>query len=279
MRARAGPADLWIALGGGTATLFAAFLAVDSGAQVGVGLAAGVALFIAAVAAFVVYPHVSIAATILLFALVPMLKVLVLPEIGPIKDAVVLAAAAAAIVVFVFERPHVDRWLLIPVALLLGFYVINVGSGHGIAWAQGVRLIGEPLLLLLVGLILPEPRRSFRWALGALIVTACLVAGYGIYQQIVGKWTLVDWGYSFDSQVRSLDNGWLRSFGTMDDPFAYAAFLLYGLAAVCFWLRRGPLAWGAGTLIMVGLFFSYSRTAALILIAFLGLACGGIGFG
>jgi len=272
VRARAGPADLWIALGGGTATLFAAFLAVDSGAQVGVGLAAGVAFFIAAVAAFVVYPHVSIAATILLFALVPMLKVLVLPEIGPIKDAVVLAAAAAAIVVFVFERPHVDRWLLIPVALLLGFYVINVGSGHDIAWAQGVRLIGEPLLLLLVGLILPEPRRSFRWALGALIVTACLVAGYGIYQQIVGKWTLVDWGYSFDSQVRSLDNGWLRSFGTMDDPFAYAAFLLYGLAAVCFWLRRGPLAWSAGTLIMVGLFFSYGRTAALILVAFLGLA-------
>ena len=99
---------------------------------------------------------------------------------------------------------RIDRRPLILVAILLGLYVINVGSGHGVAWAQGVRLTGEPLVLLLVGLILPEPRRTFRWALGALIGTACLVAGYGIVQQIVGKYTLVDWGYSFEDQVRSL---------------------------------------------------------------------------
>ncbi len=237
-----------------------------------VGLPPAVALFIGAVAAFVLYPHVSIAATVVLFALVPMLKVLVLAEVGVVKDAVVVAAVVAATIVFVFDRPRIDRRPLILVAILLGLYVINVGSGHGVAWGQGVRLIGEPLLLLLVGLILPEPRRTFRWALGALIGTACLVAGYGIVQQIVGKYTLVDWGYSFEDQVRSLPSGQLRSFGTFDDPFAYAAFLLYGLGAVCFWLRRGPLAWGAGALILVGILFSFSRTAALILVAFIGLA-------
>ena len=272
MRARASPTDLLIVGGGAAATLIVAYLAVSSGAEVGVGLPVAVALFIGAVAAFVLYPHVSIAATVVLFALVPMLKVLVLAEVGVVKDAVVVAAVVAATIVFVFDRPRVDRRLLILVAILLGLYVINVGSGHGVAWGQGVRLTGEPLVLLLVGLILPEPRRTFRWALGALIGTACLVAGYGIVQQIVGKYTLVDWGYSFEDQVRSLPSGQLRSFGTFDDPFAYAAFLLYGLGAVCFWLRRGPLAWGAGALILVGILFSFSRTAALILVAFIGLA-------
>ena len=272
MRARASPTDLLIVGGGAAATLIVAFLAVSSGAEVGVGLPVAVALFIGAVAAFVLYPHVSIAATVVLFALVPMLKVLVLAEVGVVKDAVVVAAVVAATIVFVFDRPRIDRRLLILVAILLGLYVINVGSGHGVAWGQGVRLTGEPLVLLLVGLILPEPRRTFRWALGALIGTACLVAGYGIVQQIVGKYTLVDWGYSFEDQVRSLPSGQLRSFGTFDDPFAYAAFLLYGLGAVCFWLRRGPLAWGAGALILVGILFSFSRTAALILVAFIGLA-------
>lgn len=272
MRARASPTDLLIVGGGAAATLIIAFLAVSSGAEVGVGLPVAVALFIGAVAAFVLYPHVSIAATVVLFALVPMLKVLVLAEVGVVKDAVVVAAVVAATIVFVFDRPRIDRRPLILVAILLGLYVINVGSGHGVAWGQGVRLTGEPLVLLLVGLILPEPRRTFRWALGALIGTACLVAGYGIVQQIVGKYTLVDWGYSFEDQVRSLPSGQLRSFGTFDDPFAYAAFLLYGLGAVCFWLRRGPLAWGAGALILVGILFSFSRTAALILVAFIGLA-------
>jgi O-antigen ligase/polysaccharide polymerase Wzy-like membrane protein len=272
VRARASPTDLLIVGGGAAATLIIAFLAVSSGAEVGVGLPAAVALFIGAVAAFVLYPHLSIAATVVLFALVPMLKVLVLAEVGVVKDAVVVAAVVAAAIVFVFDRPRFDRRLLILVGILLGLYVINVGSGHGVAWGQGVRLTGEPLVLLLVGLILPEPRRTFRWALGALIGTACLVAGYGIVQQIVGKYTLVDWGYSFEDQVRSLPSGQLRSFGTFDDPFAYAAFLLYGLGAVCFWLRRGPLAWGAGALILVGILFSFSRTAALILVAFIGLA-------
>ncbi len=271
MRARLSPADLAIGAGGCVATLLAAYLAVTAGAQISVGLAASIALFLGTVATFMVYPHVAVSGTIILFALVPLLKVFVAPEIGVVKDAVVVAAVVAATVVFVFERRIVDRWVLILVAILLGLYVINVGSGHDTAWAQGVRLTSEPLLLLLVGMILPDPRRTFRWALATLIGAACVVAFYGIVQQLVGKWTLVDWGYSFDAQVRSLGGGQLRSFGTLDDPFAYAAFLLFGLAAVMFRLRRGPVAWGAGTLILFGLVFSFSRTAALIVIAFAGL--------
>jgi hypothetical protein len=38
-----------------------------------------------------------------------------------------------------------------------------------------------------------------------------------------------------------------------------------------FWLRRGAFAWAAGGLMLIGLAFSYVRTAALVLAAFVGL--------
>ena len=157
------------------------------------------------------------------------------------------------------------------VVLLLLFYVINAGSAHGVAWIQGLRLIAEPLLLLLVGIMLPDPRRTFRWALTTLIATCCAVAAYGLVQQLAGKFTLVEWGYSFEAQVRSLEGGQLRSFGTLDDSFAYAALLAFGIVAIVFWVRRGIGAWLAGALILVGLAAGLVRTSALMLVGFAGL--------
>jgi O-antigen ligase len=215
-------------------------------------------------------PHVTVAATVVLFALIPSLKVFVGDWVGALKDVVVVGAVSAGIVLCVSERRLPDRRILIAVGLLLGLYVVNLGGGHGVAWAQGARLIGEPLLLLLVGLMLPQPRRTFRWALGALVAVACLAAAYGLLQHAVGKWTVVHWGYSFSKQVRTT-NHHLRSFGTFDDPFAYAAFLLFGIGVLMFWLRRGALVWAAGALMLAGLVFSYVRTAALVLVAFIGL--------
>src|SRR5689334_24161932 len=43
--------------------------------------------------------------------------------------------------------------------------------------------------------------------------------------------------YSFTKQVRTIPHH-LRSFGTFDDPFAYATFLLFGIGVLMFWLRR-----------------------------------------
>jgi O-antigen ligase len=272
LRPRLTGADLAVLLLGAAATLLFAYLSVLTSARLSVGTVLVVAIFIAAVIGFLAYPHVAVAATVMLFALVPTLKALVWVDLGAVKDLIVFAAVVAAVILYIFERRRPDRPILLLVLLLLALYFINPGGGHGIAWAQGVRLIGEPLLLLLVGLTLPQPKRTFRFALGALAITACLVAAYGIVQQIVGKYALVyNWGYSFESQVRLLANGQLRSFGTLDDPFAYAALLLFGIAAVFFWLRRGPLAWGAALLLLLGLGFSFVRTAIVIIVALVGL--------
>ncbi len=268
---------------GSVATLFAAYLSVRMGAQIGFGLVLLLTLLIGSVLGFLMVPHIMVALMIPLYALIPAVKVLVTPSVGPLKDLIGLGAILAAVAVLVLERQEssrrsiADRWVLLAVGLLIGLYLVNAGGGHGVAWAQGVRLIGEPLLLLVAGLALPNPRRTLRWAIASLVATACFVAGYGLVQQAVGKWTLVGWGYSFSDQVRSY-NGHLRSFGTLDDPFGYAAFLLFGVAAVLFWMRRGLLAWACGLLLVFGLTASWVRTAFLISAALVGLWIGRKGY-
>jgi O-antigen ligase len=253
------------------------------GAHIGFGVVLVVALFAAFVFGFLLVPHVTVAAMIPLFALIPAAKILVTPTVGPVKDLVTMSAVVATVAVLVLEPAKVrarglpDRWVLLAVGLLLGLYVVNVGGGHGAAWAQGLRLTAEPLLLLIAGMTLDEPKRTLRWAAASLVATACFAACYGLVQQAVGKWTLVGWGYSFDKQVFSY-NGHLRSFSTFDDPFAYAAFLLFGLAAVFFWMRRGVLAAACSVLIAYGLAVSFVRTAILIMTALIGLWLARKGF-
>lgn len=258
-------------LAAGAVTIAAAYTAVRLGAEISVGALLAVAALLATTYGFIAYPHLAIAATFPIFVLIPALKVFVAGELGAAKDMIVLAAGAGAVTVALFERRRPDMRATALVGLLLALYVINVGVGHGPTWLHGVRLVAEPLVLLLVGLTLPEPRRTFRYAMVALIGTCALVAAYGIAQQLVGKYALVELGYSFEDQVRSLPNGQLRSFGTLDDPFAYAAMLAFGLAAVLFRRRQGVLRWAAGAVIGIGLGLAFVRTSALVVVAFLGL--------
>lgn len=252
---------------GAALTVLAAYLSVRLGAQLGVGAVLVVALYLAIVVGYVTVPHLVIAGTIALFAVVPALKVFTNPAVGAVKDLATVAAVSAAVLLYVFERRRPDRWAGLLVLLLLALYVLNVGRSHNTAWAQGVRLTAEPLLLLLVGLIAPNPRRNLRYAIASLIVVGCGVAFYGLVQQALGVFRLESLGYTFGQQLRTI-SGTLRSFGTLDEPFAYAAFLMFAVAGVIFWLRRGALAWAAGTLLLLGLAASYVRTTLLVGIAF-----------
>ena len=135
---------------------------------------AGLAFFVGTAACFVVAPHLAVAATIPLFALLPTIRALAIPSIGPLKDAVTAAAALALLVVAVRAREQgkawLDRRLGLAIAFLLALYVVNIGGlVNGTAftsgWMHGVRLVTEPLILLLVGLAVGD-QRTLRWALG-----------------------------------------------------------------------------------------------------------------
>jgi len=159
---------------------------------------------------------------------------------------------------------------------LMGLYFLDVGAGlsggarFGLAWFHGVRLVWEPLLLLLFGLSVRDPRRTLRWATGALIVAAFVAALVGLLQQVVGAPRLISLGYSYEAQVRTI-GGRLRSFGTFDQPFDYATVLAFGLAGVLLWTRRGLAATVAGVAIAAGLTVSYVRGAVLSVLAVVAL--------
>lgn len=265
---------------GGLLTLAFVHATVTMGPTLPLGGLLALAAFLAAVTAFVAIPHIAIAVVIPLFALLPMVKTLWVPTAGPLKEVVAFAAFAAAALLTIERRrmkarAPVDLVVLGCVFALLALYVLNLGGGfkaesYGIAWIHGVRLTAEPLLLLLVGLTVANPRRVFEWGMASLVTTATVVALYGIAQQLMGPSGLVSFGYTWDVQIQVI-SGRLRSFGTLDDPFLYAAFLLFGLSAVLFWMRRGPLALFVGAVLAVGIAVGLVRTSAVIVVGLIGI--------
>jgi hypothetical protein len=252
----------------------------EVGATLTVTALAGLTFFCATVACYLAAPHVAVALTIPLFAFLPAVKALVMPTAGPVKDVVVLAAITAMAIRFLQrsesgQSQPGDRWTGVVVALLIALYVANPGGREGLleldpAWFHGVRLVSEPLLLLLVGLSIDDPRRTLRWALTSLVATGVVVACIGVMQQVVGREGLVKLGYSYEYEVRSV-GGRLRSFGPFDESFAYAAFLMFGCAAVVLWMRRGGLAYIAALAIGAGLLVSFVRGVVPVVVALIGL--------
>lgn len=276
--ARLSRPDLAVYLAGGALTVLTALAALKTNGPLVLTALAALTFFLATATCFVAAPHIAVALTIPLFAILPAIRTLAVPSIGPIKDLITLAAGAGAVVLAAQAhergRTWVDARLALAITALLGLYVVNFGGLLGgtafePGWMHGVRLVAEPLILLLVGLAAGN-RRTLRWAVGSLLITAVVVALYGIYQQLIGPGALVGLGYEYDSQVRTI-GGRLRSFGTLDEPFAYASFLLLGLCATLFWVRRRRLAIEIGALITVGLITSQVRSAAIISVALFGI--------
>lgn len=264
------------------ATVGVALIAAHAGPKLSLGVLFGALVFIAVLVGFLKWPHVAIACAIPYFCLLPMLKVLVTPQLGASKDVIEIAAflAAGTLVLkrrLAREESRVDAPTVVLTLLLLGLYVLDIGTAiRGgnlltLEWFHGVRLVGEPLLLLLVGLTVTDPRRTFHWALKSLIVTTCLAALIGLIQQMVGPGRLIGLGYSYKSQLRTI-GGHLRSFGPFDEPFDYSAMLAFGLAGILLWTRRGPVAaLLLGPVIAAGLLVSFVRGAALSAVALIAL--------
>jgi hypothetical protein len=227
-------------------------------------------------------PHVTVAFVVAFFAVLPAMKVLVFASLGPTKDAIVMATAVASALRAYQRRAAgetvaADGWVAVLAGLVFFLYLFDVGgfvngSHHGLAWVHGVRLQTEPLLLLLYGLTAMHPRRALEWGCRSLAATCVFVSLYGLLQQLIGPWGLYNWGYSFEQQLRVLPGGTLRSFGTLDEAFAYAAFLLFGIVVCLLWMRPGPLRNAVFVIVALGLAASTVRTAAVIVVALFGVA-------
>jgi hypothetical protein len=243
----------------------------------------------ALIAGFLAVPWVMVSIAIPLFVVLPMLKVFVSPAIGPVKDGFSFSALIAATILAFRRRTarreaRIDRPILVFLAVLFALYLVNIGglitgeSGHNLAWFQGVRLFCEPLALLLAGLSLREPARTLAAARKALIASAVACAIYGVAQQGLGVGRLEGYGYVYGTQIRQI-TGHIRSFGTLDDPFLYASFLLLGLATILMSRRLTGWTYVLSAIVAAGLVASFVRTAAVVALGVVGLALGRRGHG
>lgn len=133
-----------------------------------------------------------------------------------------------------------------PLAVLIALYVLDLGGSHGSNWFFGARLLLEPMLLLVVGLLTPRPRAALRHLVTALCVFLAAEAVLVWIQQAVGPDALVyQWGYEFGSQVRLTSGGALRSPGTFEEAFSLTAFAVLGacVALTVASRRQAVLLW------------------------------------
>jgi hypothetical protein len=242
----------------------------------------GLIVFTALAVGFIAVPWLMVAGAIPFFALIPALKIFITPLVGGLKDVIVFAAVAASCVLALQRRAArrpapIDHVVLALMGGVFVLYLVNVGglisgeTGHNNPWFQGVRLINEPLSMCFVGFTLREPRRVLAAARTSLLLTAGGMALVGLAQQVLGVNRLVQYGYTYGTNVRQLGSH-LRSFGTLDDPFVYASFLLLGLAILAASPRLLARHWALLGLLSAGLLVSYVRTAAVVALALLGVA-------
>src|SRR6476646_2265906 len=129
-------------VGGVLFTLALTTLVARGGLTFQVEALVGLCLFVVLIAGFVAVPWGMVAGLIPLFAILPMLRFLVSPTLGAVKDVVSLAAIVAAALTLlqrrVARRPTgVDGVLPSLVGLLLALYLVNLGglltgqTGHG----------------------------------------------------------------------------------------------------------------------------------------------------
>ncbi len=240
------------------------------------GVLAAPAAFVAMAIGFRRVPHVMAGVIVFGFAVQPTLVFYLSVAFGPAKDAVVGAGLLSLLVAAVFglpaERRRYDAWLVGAIVVLLGMYLLNPAGEHGAAWSNATRLTVEAFGLFLIGYLGPHTQRTWRWAVGALVSVALLNVAAGLAQQGIGVERLVhQFGYQFGDEVRTTASGSFRSFGTLDDPFNYAALLALALVCVAFELRR-RVAVPIAALLALGIAISFVRTEIVLMAVIAALA-------
>lgn len=273
-------AALWV--GGAVTTLFLVTLLARGHSTPVEGVVA-LCIFAAMTYGFLVVPWVMVSFAIPIFVALPALKFFVSESLGGIKDAISFAALAAAAVLSIRRRAgrepaRIDRPILALIGGLFFLFLVNLGGllnqqhgSHGSPWYQGIRLFFEPLSLLLVGMSLREPTRTLRAAKTAVVWSALGTATFGIIQQLLGPQRLTQLGYQYSTQIRTIGSH-VRSFGTLDDPFVYASFVLLAIATILLSRRIGVTGLVILGVLAVGLAVSYVRTAAIEAFVVVGIA-------
>lgn len=111
---------------------------------------------------------------------------------------------------------------------LLGFLAVGAASALAVQGTQalvGLKLNGFYVLLLVVLYRCPLTWRDRDRLVTLLMVIAAVTALIGLVQQVVGGEALFRLGYEYNETIRTA-GGFLRSFSTFNQPFAFGFFLM-----------------------------------------------------
>jgi hypothetical protein len=221
--------------------------------------------------AFVVATQWPRAALIATLALIPYLAISrrLLLEFTPWKSTDPMLLLAPTVLVLILVRLYVierrplagDRLSKLMV-VLLALTVLEAFNPRGGGLKAGVTALlftAVPLLWFFAGRELATPR-SMRILFASLVVSACVVAVYGLNQTFNG---MPSWDQLWvqETGYAALNVGTvIRAFGTFSSAAEYASFLgIAIIAAVAFAADRRPYLLPAVPLLAVALFYESSR--------------------
>lgn len=197
-------------------------------------LTVGIGLALAAAWVLVRRPWLAPWAAVFLFGTTAELRLRISDSLGLAKDALVVLLLGVTVLAIVQGRTSLAARLPplavgLPLSVLVGLYLLDLGGDHGAGWVFGTRLLLEPLALLVIGLATPRPDTALEHLVRAMTVFLAAQAVLAWIQQAVGPDALVfQWGYAFGSQVRLSSSGALRSPGSFEESFSLAAYAVIG---------------------------------------------------
>ncbi len=231
-------------------------------------LAAAGCLGVCAIVAATQWPRAAAVTTLALLPYLAFGRRLLL-EFTPWKstDPLLLVAPAVAFVILVrvvaIERRPLgsDRIskLMLFLVVLSFLEAFNPRGGSLSAGLAALLFTVVPLVWFFVGREVGT-RRAVEILLVSLVVSACLVAAYGLIQTWDGFPSWDKLWLSQSSYTALNVNGTTRAFGTFSSAAEYATFLGVGIVvALAFALDRRPYLLPAVPLLAIGLFYESSR--------------------
>lgn len=129
------------------------------------------------------------------------------------------------------RKPRVKRPLPRYVQPLVAYFAVAAISAIIVGGVQGLVGIKVGFFWVIAGLIAwiaPLDARDRDNLVTVLMVDAVLTSLFGLYQQRLGAFRLVDLGYAWDTNIR-FTGSFLRSISSFPNPFNFAFFLTFVL--------------------------------------------------
>lgn len=171
------------------------------------------------------------------------------------------------------RKPRVKRPLPEAWKPLAAYLAVAIASAMVVGGVQGLVGIKVGFFWVLIGVaawIAPFSARDRDRFVTILMVDAVVTSLYGLYQERIGAWRMVDLGYAWNTNVR-FSGGFVRVISSFNNPFPFAFFLSFVLMiAVPICLedtkrQRNVLFLASLPIIMLALAFTFVRGAWLAL--------------